>query len=637
MGRSRVLATGLLVIATSLAVLVGAVTIQIDDQGEVTVYDPDQRVHVVEGDSATEHAETEEQPVENAPVPLDPFAIVEAHDGLTILTPQAESWPAGADVLVLAWSQTQRQMVDDFALRFQKPPIFVTESQLRSLPSGAVELQALWRIDGETRAIAKHPWASNSDSLVIEPAELTDNTAGFTDWPLHPDARRIHIASTGQDEHDGLTPEQPVRTLRRGLALMRSGYGDQVLLRAGDTFSGGIGEWRWSGRDAQYPALLGVYGEGPRPRIITQGEGFLTAPAHAKISFVAFQGLDVFPARRTPGQPSFDADDVPYREGGLWWMARGEGLWIEDCRIAGFQFNVVLQSNRPGEISDAVIRRCILVDSFSHWDGKIGGHSSGLFAMGVNGLLVEDSVFDHNGWAPRSRGIAGTKRTKFNHNLYLQQTCRNLTVRNNVIARGASYGLQLRPGGEATGNLFARNAMGMYFAWHPSRIVGNVVVESVDQGDKPDDRRGYGIEAWPCEDGLIAGNLLLHKRGTADWAGAIEVADFGSWEADIRESRVAIHDNTIVGWPVRWERDSIVVRHKATDVGEANNVLDVVSGGASDPRFVRPGYTIDEAAGGSFEAWLSRARDRTRGTWPAELTAGAINQKLFDAYEVVAD
>ncbi|MEM7576796.1 MAG: right-handed parallel beta-helix repeat-containing protein [Planctomycetota bacterium] len=628
------------VLASLLVALVSAVTIEIDEAGRVTVHDPDDRVKLIDDTAAADEAPPQDQSLEPAtPEPM-PFGFVAADGALSLELPPADAWPAEADVLVLAWSESRRAMVDGFALRFTAPPVSITATQLADLPAGAVELQALWRVNGETLVKATHAWfvpdhESDEDTLKLILRADAEADAGFTVWPLHPEARRIHVANAGDDANDGLTPESPVQTLARGLRIMRTGYGDQLLLRAGDTFEGGIGQWRWSGRDAQHPALLGVYGEGDRPRVVTYGEGFLTAPAHAKISFVAFQGLHVFPARRTPGHPLFDSDDLPYREGGLWWMARGEYITLDDCKIVGFQNNVVFQTNRIGELRNIAVRRCIIADSFSHWDGKIGGHSTGLFAMGVDGLLVQDSVFDHNGWAPRDAGIAGTKRTKFNHNLYLEQTSRNLTVRNNVITRGSSYGLQLRPGGEATGNLIARNAMGLYFAWHPSRIVGNVVVESVDQGDKPEDRRGYGIEAWPCQDGLIQGNLLLHKRGTAEWAGAIEVTDFGAWEAHVANPRVTIQNNTIVGWPVKWEKDAIVVRHKATDVHESGNVLDTESGGTQPPSFARPDMTLDEAAGGSFETWLESVRTRPRGTWPQAHTAQAIMAPLFAAYSMV--
>jgi hypothetical protein len=477
-----------------------------------------------------------------------------------------------------------------------------------------------------------------ADDVETDAANKLPIDAGFTVFPLHPQARRFHVANDGDDRADGRTPGTAFRTIRRGLRAMRTGYSDQLLLRAGDTFVGGLGTWHGSGRDADHPALLGVYGDGPRPRIVTTGDGFLKTDAHQRVSHVAFQGLHVIAGKRVPSSPDFEVDDLPYREHGLWWLARGQGITLEDCKIQGFQNNLVFQANSVGGIRDVTVRRCIVVDAYSHHDGKIGGHSTGLFTMGVDGVRVEQSVFDHNGWAPRAADIPGSARTMFNHNLYLEQTSRNLSVTDNVIARGSSYGLQLRPGGVATGNLLARNALGLYFAWHPSRIVGNVVAESTDhsRGEKvrPDDRRGYGIVVWPCEDALVAENLLLRKIGHADWAGAIEVADFGDWEADVKEPKASIRDNTIVGWPVEYEPDSIVVRKRRVVVTETGNVLDRVSGGAEEPDFVDPTLTLDAAAGGSFAAWLERARKRPRGTWPTELTAAAVNARLFAAYAV---
>ena len=630
---------GVIALAVGVA---AAVTIEIDDGGGVTVRDPHGRVTVLRDgatDTVSDSAITPTPPTtltpDAGPVSPSTFSFVPKDtswphgDGaIEVSTPSAEAWPAGADVLVLAWSEAQRRMVDGVALRFVGPPVLLSPRQLEALPPGRVELQALWRINGQTLEKTTH-------KLDVPAKRAAAADAGFTAWPLHPGARRVYVASAGDDANDGRSPDTPVKTLPRGLSLLRSGWGDHLLLRAGDTFAGGIGQWKWSGRDAEHPVVVGVYGQGDRPRIVTHGEGLLTAPMHKSISHVAFQGLHALPARRLPAEDSFDADAIPYREGGLWWMARGRNVHLEDCKIEGFQFNAVFQTNTVGGIENVTVRRCILTNSYSHWDGKVGGHSSGLFVMGVDGLVVEDSVFDHNGWAPAEWNIRGAKRTKFNHNLYIEQSSRSLVVRNNVIARGASYGLQLRPGGEATGNLFARNALGMYLAWHPSRVMGNVVAESDDQGDGPDDRRGYGIEVWPCEDALIAGNLVMHKRGSAGWAGAIEVTDFGSWKAEVPSPTVTVRGNTIVGWPVQHEKDAIVVRDGDAEVRELGNVLDVASGGSAMPRFARPEMTLDRAAGGSFVRWLERARSRPRGTWPDELTAAAINAVLFAAYSVI--
>ncbi len=630
------------------------VTIEVDDGGRVTVTDPDQRVTVrsTAGDGPAAPPPTSEPsepdptpsagPVSFAPgfpdlwdVSLEP----DQEQALSIATPQ--SWPDDADLLVLAWSEDRRAMVDGFVVRFHASPVQLPVGVMAGLPAGRVELQALWRRDGQVVAMARH-------ALVVEGADRDASSDpgqdaggadlgpqrdddGFTDWPLHPEARAIHVASAGDDRSHGLDADHPVRTLARAKQLVRNGYGDHLLLRASDTFHGGFGHWTRSGRDRQFPLVVGVYGQGDRPTILTDGGGLLHTTAGSRVDFLAIQGLRVVAARRDPDRADFRPNQVPYREKGIGWYANGTFLHLEDCVFDRFGLHLVLQNGRDNMLRDVVLRRSIFTDAWSHWDGDRGGHSAGIYAQRVNGLTVDECVFDHNGWADDADGGL---RTKFNHNLYIQHDCKNVSVTDSVIARGASYGLQLRPGGRATGNLFARNALGMYLALAPSVVAHNVVTESDNMTDKPDGRRGYGIETWPVEHALIEHNLLLTKTGDASWAGAIEITEFGSWSEPVNGYRVTVRHNTVVGWPREHGKRSIVVRDRNADVSDEQNVLDAVSGGERDPRFVDAAMTLDRAADGNFEAWLDRSRRRPRRTWETGLTAQHINDQLFAAYRL---
>ena len=62
-----------------------------------------------------------------------------------------------------------------------------------------------------------------------------------------------------------------------------------------------------------------------------------------------------------------------------------------------------------------------------------------MYTKHVEGLLIEENVFDHNGWAPDVEESACA--TMYNHNLYL--TANDLVVRGNVIARAASIGIKM--------------------------------------------------------------------------------------------------------------------------------------------------------------------------------------------------
>src|SRR5690606_4293443 len=119
---------------------------------------------------------------------------------------------------------------------------------------------------------------------------------------------------------------------------------------------------------------------------------------------------------------------------------------------------------------------------------------SNIYADGVDGLVMEDNVFDYGGW---HKTVAGAGANMFNHNIYVQHSTigKNLILRNNIITRASSHGAQLRSGGLAEDNFFGRNAIGLLIA-HADKpttagtrvhAVNNVVSEghTMIKGNKP--------------------------------------------------------------------------------------------------------------------------------------------------------
>src|SRR4051812_40417524 len=81
----------------------------------------------------------------------------------------------------------------------------------------------------------------------------------------------IHVSSNaGVDGQDGRSPEQAVKTIRRGQALLRNGRPDRLLLKRGDTFEETFGNWNKSGASPDEPLVIGAYGEGPRPKVVAR-------------------------------------------------------------------------------------------------------------------------------------------------------------------------------------------------------------------------------------------------------------------------------------------------------------------------------------------------------------------------------
>src|SRR6185437_5573374 len=109
------------------------------------------------------------------------------------------------------------------------------------------------------------------------------NSGGWTVLTPPAGARVIYCSSsTGNDTNTGLSPQSPVKTLARGESLLRNHNGDQLLLKAGDVFSGNFIFWTLSGASAQNPMVLGSYGTGARPEILTgTQDGLKTGSAGA--------------------------------------------------------------------------------------------------------------------------------------------------------------------------------------------------------------------------------------------------------------------------------------------------------------------------------------------------------------------
>ena len=246
--------------------------------------------------------------------------------------------------------------------------------------------------------------------------------------------------------------------------------------------------------------LIGVYGEGERPRFNVSGDNFLFfLDNNRSINNIFVQGLHAEAVTRNPNRPGFivDNDERPdevHRQTGMFGFGEISNVVVEDCVLDWFKDGMVFQG-KPNEnqpIRNLTLRRNIVTNSYSV---SSRGHSQGLFAEFVFGLTLEENFFDHNGWCEQ---VEGAHRTLFNHNVYVQYSSLDVSLTGNIFSRGASHGAQVRPGGQVINNLFLRNALATFVARSASVVAHNVVLEADDIG--PDDPRGFGIEVLPGPD-----------------------------------------------------------------------------------------------------------------------------------------
>ena len=315
---------------------------------------------------------------------------------------------------------------------------------------------------------------------------------GFTVVTPAADSRVIYVSSSqGNDNNDGRAPERPVKTLNDALSHVRNNSADQVLLKRGDVWTNQtFGGWWKSGRSADEPIVIGAYGTGERPRLDTGSSVALDANS-GTVKHLSIIGLHLSAHTRLPGSRFVSTAGSP----GIRVVAKADDLLIEDCFIQGYRDNVMFQ-DFEGPITNVRVRRNVIVDAY----GSNGSHAQGLYAEGVDGLLLEENVFDHNGWLEGKATPTG-----FNHNVYMRAHNDGVVVRGNVFANASSHGLQARAGGVIENNLFLDNPIGMSFGLvngSPAtpggvsgRVDGNVFIGGDDQ------KIGANFRGWAIEVG----------------------------------------------------------------------------------------------------------------------------------------
>lgn len=423
------------------------------------------------------------------------------------------------------------------------------------------------------------------------------NDQGWTIFEPSPDSLIFYVSSSqGSDSNDGLSPESPFKTLDYARRKLRNGYPDWMLLKSGDTWNESL-KSSGSGRSREEFRLYGSYGDDPRRPTISPSrteDGFMIgASADSYIAIVGIQFLAPAGGSEKTGIRIIDDG--------------GEGFLIEDCMVSGFKDNITLIGKEAsGKLREVIVRRCIVVDSCA----PFGGHSQGLYAEAVDDLLVDECIFDRNGWNP---DLPDCGATMFNHNLYIQSTCGPAAVRNTISARASSHGLQMRPGGLVEGNLFVGNSLGMYVSRSESVVSRNVVLEGKDiDSDNP---RGFGIETLSCVNAIVVDNIVAHRSSKAvgGYAYQVNKSDNG-----VEYYRATFEGNIAYNWGEQAFRVHISDNTEYDEILVHNNIFQDPSGvgplvshvpAVFDPqRFDYQDNTY--YSGNSPQGWMSQGNSR---------------------------
>ena len=387
---------------------------------------------------------------------------------------------------------------------------------------------------------------------IFEPLEqrkmlsVSVDSAGWTQIGKSGDSRVIYVSSSqGSDSNSGTSQDSPVRSLNKAKSLLRSGMPDHMLLKRGDTWNESLGTWNKSGRSASEPMLIGAYGsDDARPQLKTgTSNGFDLNGKRA--DHLAIVGIHLNSHTRDPYSSSFSSTSSNY---GIRFIGSGKGLLVEDVVVENYGNNISL-GGWNGNPSDVTIRRSVVADSYT-----TSGSAAGVYATDVDGLTIEQNVFDHNGWNEK----VGASRNVPSHNIYIQSDNTGVAVRGNVIANAGSHGLQMRAGGSVKDNLFVRNPIAMSFglvngaAAKAGGVTGEVRDNVVlDTRDIQSSGRGWGmgLELGNIRAATVANNIFANDSGKK--AAAITLG-YGTSVSNQSQAtgvnNLTIEDNTVYNW-----------------------------------------------------------------------------------------
>ena len=531
----------------------------------------------------------------------------------------------------------------------------VKASILNTLPTDSYYIVAELRVPGRpVQELVQRLEVSNDDPNILPEMTWRDvpgvdldiapynEPLGDAFTPLVPsvDTQVIYVSeSEGDDNNDGLSEQTPVKTLARGWDLLRDDKPDWLLLKRGDFWNNeSFDGFDLAGRSADEPMVISTYGaKGARPLIVPPhgSNGFKNSKT--KIDGLVIQGLHFYAATRDPGSHRFldrdgEVEGINVRIG----ASDGKfvnGLIIEDCIVTHFDTNIKIVDDasrmhrdnydRPipgvaGRINVKIRRNIVRFASGTD------SHSVGVYIEGTIDSVIEENLIDHNGWT-QVDGVQ--ERNKRSHNIYAQSFNGPLTVRNNIIARGAANGLQLRAGGDIENNLFVRNALAFWTSTHNSKARYNVILESDDiNPDVPADRRGVGLEGWNMQEYLIKGNIVAHRVGQLQRPGI-----------DVNADKLYVYNNIVYNWNDN-TGNSFALDADERLVESGNQAPEFYTPGET-PNYVDPTRSVGSYAGTidldpTLDAFLDFAANRPRGVWVYKAESERINAYIRAGFDI---
>ena len=441
------------------------------------------------------------------------------------------------------------------------------------------------------------------------------------------------------------------QTIAHGISLLRPGASaDWLLLNEGDTFRGQDFSSLCArhGTSATTPLLISAYGSGARPLV----EPTLNATGWAIGSYggggcgaggnnIAIVGIEFYAYMRDPSNASYtilpDINGTQFLNPITWML-------IEDCKFSFFSIDIDVDGSlNASNDSNVSIRRNVIVDAYATDE-----HSQGLFVNSVNNLLIQENLFDHNGW---NATVTGAGPTIFNHNMYLTAQNGPVTVIGNISSNESS-GSQFRSGGTFTNNTFIHDPyghnIGQPYAGVQTLVNNNVHIEQMDNTvnggsvvsvDTINTFSSYDGQAFNLGTATFSGNIIVHN-GTPNTNG-------GGINIDSGQVGSVVENNIACNWKQNSAAPSGVLiwsqSSTRTLTGNYQDVADCDHNNYPSPDLTVGTYDTSLGTGscggntvGTTANFICKARGQSVANWSNALMAAAFNAYIGAGFGITS-
>ena len=386
-----------------------------------------------------------------------------------------------------------------------------------------------------------------SGEFNIFPRETSGwDTNGWSILTPQEDSRLIYVSSSVGDDANGeiYAPRdiadvqnpgliKPFKTIASAIEHAREGYPDWILLQKGDEWEVPARIELRMGRSIQERSVITSYGTSTKRPTISNSEGKEMLRVWSEHSYIAVIGLSFYADQRDPDSENFSGwGNVKELNGIL--IYGPEGTRMGSILIEDNEFNFLskaLSVIGKGDHVDIVIRRNLVRNSYHEF-----GHSQGMSAHRTSALL-EENIFDHNGWytqqiEPEGREKSQGQGTIYNHNTYFSESIdtifreniflRPSSIHNKWTANPLEHGVDtimsrnlimdnnLYVGGEIGISAGGNDDFDTGARWKNVQITDNVMM-AIGR-DRPTNRTlGWYIDTVDWDGGSVCGNYLLNN------------------------------------------------------------------------------------------------------------------------------